>query len=66
MQIIESDVAQLQAAIGTAYWNLNLFQFCAKLGWAEDDYAKSKFIQFRELAFAMNNFDAGTLQKIIG
>jgi hypothetical protein len=61
----QSVVEQVAQGLGSAYWNLNLSRFCEVLDWHEDDWSKNKFLQFRELALALDRFDPATLTKLV-
>jgi hypothetical protein len=51
--------------IAMAAWDLNLTQFCTVIDNDEDDYAKEKFDDLRQLARYLNRFDDATLTKLL-
>lgn len=61
----EVDVQQVVEAIGGAAWRMGLAAFCEKLEVEEDDYWKSKFVEFQDMARSLGRFDSATLYKII-
>lgn len=60
------EIKQVQKAIGSASWRLDLWKFAEAVGGdASHDYTKDLFKQFSELSRAVNRFDAETLTKIV-
>lgn len=60
------EIKQLQQAIGTAAWSLNLDAFAEKFGYdPEHTYTREKFLEFQRLAKAFGAFDAESLARII-
>lgn len=65
MNPTETIVQACQNMIGSANWRMNLDQFLEALDAPDDDYWRTKFLQFKDLAESFGNFDCGTLSKII-
>lgn len=61
------EIKQLQQAIGTAAWSLNLDRFAEKFGHdPEHAYTREKFLEFQKLAKAFGAFSAESLARVIG
>lgn len=59
-------IIELQRALATASWKLDLWAFADALGAdASHDYTKEKFQHFRALSNYSNQFDAETLARIL-
>ena len=61
----EKTINLVKLAIGTAEWKLGLYEFLDAVESPDDEYWRDKFLEFKELAKAFNNFDAHTLTKIV-
>lgn len=61
----EKTINLVKLAIGTAEWKLGLYEFLDAVESPDDSYWREKFLEFKELAKALNNFDAHTLTKIV-
>lgn len=62
-----SEVKQLQQAVSTAAWKLDLWRFAEALGSdADHDYTRRKFGELQALNKALGAFDAETLARIVG
>ena len=61
----DQTIAAVINGLSAAHWNLNLSQFCAVLGWREDEYAESKFRMFSELARTLSAFDNTAIAKLV-
>jgi len=59
-------IKELQQAIGTAAWNLNLDRFAEATGQnPEHDYTREKFKTLSALSKNISQFEPETLQKIL-
>lgn len=58
-------IADVKAAIGRAWWDINYHEFCRRAGWREDDYADDKWQQWQALYHALSAFDSDTLDRIV-
>lgn len=59
-------IKELQQAIGTAAWKLNLDRFAEATGWdAEHGYTQDQFKAFSALSAGLSQFDPETLVKLI-
>jgi hypothetical protein len=64
--VTTEQIKELQQAIGTAAWKLNLDRFAEATGWnPEHDYVRGKFREFSELSKWLSRFDPETLLNLI-
>lgn len=63
--MIEQEIKKFQESLGSTNWHMDFNQFCERTGFV-GEYAKDKWMQWKELNHALGQFDAGTLAKITG